>query len=365
MCSTVIEHLQHRSHIQYGSLSVVSYWYFSFANKATLNISSALCSISRDLCSKSLILPRPVEDAWSDSNNGQQRPTAQSLFKMLVSLLNHFDNVYLVIDAIDEHPESGREPLLKVLSGLMSLRVKSLHLLISSRPDIEIEQTFREHSTRFGYFSCATLHPDCVQDDILKYIERKLNQESCRKWSVKEINEVKTKLSTKAAGMYAPLPFMTSYLLTHSRFRLVAMQWDMISKCHSPAHRRSTLTALPHSLYESYDQQMANLEGRHLLAAQKALTWLLFAARPLTVAELAEAVILSSGTPCIDQDERFDEAERILAIIPSSFVRFDSGTRAFTERLSGKFTKSIATKMSLTIVSASSPFYCPTRPPLC
>lgn len=81
---------------------------------------------------------------------------------------------------------------------------------------------------------------------------------------------------------------------------------------------------------------MAEIDANHFEAAQRALCWLLYAARPLTVTELAEAAILSHLKPCLNPDERFDEAECILAILPSSFIRVSSDENVFVSRISGE-----------------------------
>jgi hypothetical protein len=64
---------------------------------------------------------------------------------------------------------------------------------------------------------------------------------------------------------------------------------------------------------------------------KKALIWLLLSARPLTVAELAEAVIVSPIRPFLDPDERFDDEQSLLMIIPGGFVRIFSDRDNFEE----------------------------------
>lgn len=121
---------------------------------------------------------------------------------MLVSLLGHFDNVYLVVDAIDEFPKSTRHNLLKVVSGLRNLQMDSLHLFVSSMPEVDIGKLFRAIPPTIGYFRNFTLDQRQVQDDILMYLDRRLYSDACRKWSEKERIQVRKELSSEADGMY-------------------------------------------------------------------------------------------------------------------------------------------------------------------
>lgn len=201
LCSTVIEHLKLHSRLEVGCLSVVTYWYFSFSDTASLTVSNALCSVTRDLCSRSLVLPPKVEIAWLDSNKGQQRPTSKSILEMLVALLQHFDKVYIVVDGIDEVTRTARETLLHVISGLLSLGIHSLRLIVASRPEVDIGKCFRSFPLRNDNFSTISLYHDRVEKDILMFLDRKLESDHCRKWSVSERLDMRGRLCTQAEGM--------------------------------------------------------------------------------------------------------------------------------------------------------------------
>lgn len=157
LCSTVIEYLKNRARSQIHCISAVTYWYFSFATKETLNISTFLCSIIRDLCSKLLVIPSQVQDAWIDANNGQQRPTTRELLEILHTTLKHFDDVYLIVDAVDEYPRSERDDLLDTIQEMVGFNVDCLHFLVSSRREGDNQELCRKllrqwrASKRFGF----------------------------------------------------------------------------------------------------------------------------------------------------------------------------------------------------------------------
>jgi hypothetical protein len=85
-----------------------------------------------------MIIPKVVEDVWSDVNNGQQRPSIPDLLTILQALILEFDHVYVVLDAVDEYPKAQRDRLLRAIQGLSSLNMDSLHLLVVSRPEADI-----------------------------------------------------------------------------------------------------------------------------------------------------------------------------------------------------------------------------------
>jgi hypothetical protein len=89
----------------------------------------------------------------------------------------------------------------------------------------------------------------------------------------------------------------------------------------SRAKRREAIQVLPKTLDDFYHRLLEDIDDDNLNILKKALIWLLLSARALTVAELAEAVIISPTRPFFDPDERFDDEQSLLTIIPGGFVR--------------------------------------------
>jgi predicted transcriptional regulator len=89
------------------------------------------------------------------------------------------------------------------------------------------------------------------------------------------------------------------------RFRLVSLQLERLSTLRSRAKRREAIQVLPKTLDDFYHRLLEDIDDNNRDILKKALIWLLLSARPLTVAELAEAVIVSPTRPFFDPDERF------------------------------------------------------------
>lgn len=92
---------------------------------------------------------------------------------------------------------------------------------------------------------------------------------------------------------------------------------------------------MPRTLDSFYHRLLDDISEENLELVRTALNWLLFAARPLTLAELAEAVIIKTTSPCPDPEERFDDEDCLLEILPSGFIRYggkDSRLEPSSER---------------------------------
>jgi hypothetical protein len=78
---------------------------------------------------------------------------------------------------------------------------------------------------------------------------------------------------------------------------------------------RKNLSSLPDTLDEMYDRILSSVQQHHRTHVHKILQWLAFSARPLTLAEVAEAIAvdLDAGV-LLDFDERIIKPHDILAI---------------------------------------------------
>jgi len=92
----------------------------------------------------------------------------------------------------------------------------------------------------------------------------------------------------------------------HSRFRWASCQLIELRKCLRPSVVRKTLAMLPATLDETYNRMLDAIAAQHREEAINALTWLVCSKRPLSVRELAEAVMIN-----LNQDDDIDISERL------------------------------------------------------
>ena len=87
------------------------------------------------------------------------------------------------------------------------------------------------------------------------------------------------------------------------------------------------LNSLPQSLDETYERILCSIDKSLIRDARRILTLLCFAARPLTVLELIDAVAVEINPPGLNPRRRLQDADDILSICPG-LVDIDIGTRS-------------------------------------
>jgi hypothetical protein len=105
------------------------------------------------------------------------------------------------------------------------------------------------------------------------------------------------------------------------RFRLVALQLEELGNLRIESKIRAAMHNLPSTLDDFYNRILLDIRKEDQEFAYRALQWISFAARPLSLKELAEAVIISpEREPCLDDEDRFMDSKDLLDILPSGLV---------------------------------------------
>jgi len=113
-----------------------------------------------------------------------------------------------------------------------------------------------------------------------------------------------------------------SIIADNYRFRLVALQLDALSRLRSESKIRSAMIELPVTLDTFYDRILFDIQDEDdQEIAVRALRWLGGAARPISLEELAEAVIIRpDAVPYVCDEDRFLDYKELLEILPSGLV---------------------------------------------
>ncbi|KUJ23943.1 uncharacterized protein LY89DRAFT_662723 [Mollisia scopiformis] len=284
--STVIDHIQKRS-INESNVAVV-YWYFTFTNIDKQNVANALCSAIADICGNRRDTPEELQRAHDRCNAGQQKPPFDVLKSMLKVVSNGFDNIYLILDALDECPttDGQRDTLLEFLHEVSSWQLDCLHVLATSRRELDIQESLTSSHGKSSHF--LSVQGSHVEQDIMKYLGHRLEHHTFRSWKPALKQDVKEDLVKKANGMQI----------------------------------REAMNALPRSREALYNRMLQSITDEDQEYAQRAFQWLAFSARPITLEELAEAAIIK---PCAERPElleetRFLDPQDLLHIIPSGLI---------------------------------------------
>jgi len=128
-----------------------------------------------------------------DSRQYSATDLLQSLVLLLERAAAVYEAVYLIVDGLDECGD--RRPL---INSLLSLTTRKINLLITSRPEQDIEKAF--HGKPF-----VRMDINGIREDIVKHVNWKLNKDdSFPNFGEGLKCEIQARLTEKHAGMYGP-----------------------------------------------------------------------------------------------------------------------------------------------------------------
>ena len=121
----------------------------------------------------------------------------ESLQATLLLILEAFNDVYIVLDALDECAE--RKGVLEWIKEMTSWRRSKLHLLATSRKDEDIYKHLQSPDLNYVY-----IKQDLVSRDIERYINNILyGEDSFGQWDDEMKANIKNTVLESASGMYA------------------------------------------------------------------------------------------------------------------------------------------------------------------
>ncbi|KAH9975095.1 hypothetical protein BGW80DRAFT_1251273 [Lactifluus volemus] len=285
LCSMIVEATKAVSDAE---SALTAYYYFDFRDTAGQGVRGLLTSLLTQLSTKSNRCGNILYDLYSRHGSGSQKPDNRVLKQCLVEMLQLPESpvTYIIMDALDECPntsgvESPRDHVLKLVNELVSLRLTTLRLCVTSRLESDIIPTLEPLASHV-----VCLHDQAGQkeaiSDYVKFVVA--SDKRMKKWRVEDIELVIDTLVRKADGM----------------FRWVACQLEMLRKCF-PASLRDALHKLPETLDETYGRILLGIEpgNGNREYAHRLLQCVAVAVRPLRVEELAEvlAIQFEAGKP--------------------------------------------------------------------
>jgi hypothetical protein len=204
--STAIENLQQRAKGQPGY--AVIYWYFTFTDTEKQTLSNCILSLLGDACSNLRKTPQGLQEAYDQANFGRQQPGTKQSLELLKETLAGLSDVFICLDALDECPKSSgeRKRLLDAIHEMCSWGLESLHILATSRREVDIDGSFDALSKDLitqdtGDFSAVAVQGPQVKRDIEKFIQHRVQDRVFNSWTMKLRNEVEAMLASQAEGM--------------------------------------------------------------------------------------------------------------------------------------------------------------------
>ncbi|KAF1928951.1 HET-domain-containing protein, partial [Didymella exigua CBS 183.55] len=298
LSSTIIKHLLQHCNDDAGM--VTAYFYFDFNDAQKQDPELMLRSLLCQLLQRSSMIPKGVDALFSSSDNGQRQPPLHALLEVIPQVMQQFTHAYIVLDALDEC--TSRPELMDVLETVAGYQLDSVHLLMTSRKERDIESSLeiyiKEEDT-------ICLQRDVVDKDIQRYVQQRLsNDKSLTKWNKDAAirQEIEAALMRGARGM----------------FRWAFCQLDTLAECRNRTMLRKSLATLPQTLDQTYDRILTAIGEGDCEYAMRILQWLTFSMRPMSVEEVAEVVAIDMARdPAFDCDDVLEDPLEALNICSS------------------------------------------------
>ncbi|KAH9035977.1 hypothetical protein EDB84DRAFT_1203547 [Lactarius hengduanensis] len=203
LCSAIINDIETMNN---AGLASMAYFYFDFRDVGKQTRRDLLRSLLIQLSDRSDHFCDILSQLYEAYGKGTRQPSDRDLMHCLREMLTLPDqgSVYLIMDALDECPNtsgipSAREQVLNLVKELVGLRLPSLRICVSSRPEVDIQF---EHLS----LCSVSLHNEIGQEkDIVEYIKSVVHSPSntiMKRWRDEEKDMVVQTLSERADGIW-------------------------------------------------------------------------------------------------------------------------------------------------------------------
>ena len=115
----------------------LAYFYFSYQNRDSLSAETVFRSLLRQLVVSCKELPKSVLELHQRTESKERPLQLEDLEQALSVACGYFDNIFVVIDALDECDSAQRRALMRALSDVQ--KKAPFKLFLASRPHLESE----------------------------------------------------------------------------------------------------------------------------------------------------------------------------------------------------------------------------------
>jgi len=267
-------------------------------------------------------VPKVLANLYACCGDGHQEPTLGDLQNTLQTILDGFSSTFIILDALDECTE--REKILNWIQTFILGKDKNLglHLIVTSRPEQEIEDKFK--SSHY-----LDLVKESENHDLVAYLDYELQNDSdLQKWNSNIQEQIKLKLIEQADGMYVSYQHLNDRMIIkyNFRFRWVALQLNELKKCRTKIGLEKQLADLPQGLNKTYDQILLGINEEDHDYAKTFLQWLSFSVRPLILKELAATAsvdLSAENGPEYKSDNELQDIKDVLRICSSLVIQLE------------------------------------------
>ncbi|KAJ7854940.1 ankyrin repeat-containing domain protein [Mycena olivaceomarginata] len=211
-------------------------------------------------------------------------PSLEETHSVVQSAVSDCVCVFIVVDALDEYPDSERDALLRCLWKLGPI----VRLMFTSRPHISIGHIIPQFET---------LDVRATEEDIRKYVDGRIESSHRLSGHINKSPSLRESIEERIVKR------------SDGMFLLAKLHMDSLVNKQNVAAVRDALTKLSSNLNSAYDDivnriNQQNEEDRQL--AWRTLSWVVHAKKPLQPSRLKEALAVEPEAIALDPERQTD-----------------------------------------------------------
>ncbi|KAL9025778.1 MAG: hypothetical protein Q9180_007594, partial [Flavoplaca navasiana] len=249
-----------------GSSHGVAYIYCNYKAQEEQDASSLLAAILKQLVQSRLSTVEHIERLHQKHTSQGTKASLDEIHSTLRDVLAHYPTVHVVIDALDECQDGTRHQFLAKFRGLQAGR--DVRLMLTARPLPDIEDAFK---------GALKLEVKASEKDVKRFVAGQIYRlPRCIQRNPALQDLVQEKIVNAVDGMFLLARLHTDSLLDKRTVKDVKTTLIRLTKGAA-------------ALDAAYREALQRIEGqldndREL--AKRVLSWITFAKRPLTTAEI-------------------------------------------------------------------------------
>ncbi|KAK6433206.1 hypothetical protein LTR95_010613 [Oleoguttula sp. CCFEE 5521] len=283
LCSSIVEDL--RALCKKSSSIQLAAFYFSFSDTRKQSYVEMLASLIVQLRRNERTAAR-LQQGWQQVY--PSRPPQGLLEEIFQITVQQYGRVMLVLDALDEVPNDGdnRHSVLMWLRDTLRTQ-PNVQFFLTSRQIPDLHSAFAELKAPE-----ITVSSTLANEDIDKYVNAEMFKDKrLRSLECDLKAKILSSFRQKADGM-----FRWAYCQMEELKRL---------KIWRPKYIKQVINAFPRGLDATYERKLQQIDDMYREETYKALRWLAFETRPITMLELSEACLIDiDGEGRVDVDNR-------------------------------------------------------------
>ena len=185
----------------------MGYFYFDFRNAGQQGLQDLVRSLLIQLSAHMASRFDTLSNLYFAHEEGKIQPGDRELAECLKRMLKLPDQrpTYLIIDALDESPNSSgipspREKVLQLVEELVELYLPNLHICVTSRPEIDIRDVLEPLTSRRVLLHDQSGQKKDIADYVRSVVYSKL-EPIMKRWRTEDKELVIESLSERADGM--------------------------------------------------------------------------------------------------------------------------------------------------------------------